>query len=164
MNNKLRQLSMGLVLMVCAHVALAQGWGVYNDDKYGFAMLMPVGTVFAEREFGDGWAELFAEHDGVKFYALTKLGTYASPEEIEALGVKLTGISGNYWKQINSGKGENGWTWFRTVEAGLGERLVFGDYGLGPRGSYLIVVDTTETDYRHYKSDYKEWYRSIRLY
>ena len=141
-----------------------QGWGVYRADDYGFSMLMPIGTSYEEREYGGGWAELRAEYDGVKFYALVKLGENATAEEIERLGVDLTGIPDRYWSTIDKGRDENGWVWYRTVEASSQGRLVVGGYGIGRRGSYLLILETTERDYRDYKSDYKDWYNSIHLY
>lgn len=155
------------VLAMCVPASvLAQdeGWATYYANEHGFSMLMPVGTQFVETQYGGGWAQLNAEYQGVRFFAMTKLGEYATAAEIEDLGVKLTGIPARYWKQINDGEHEHGWTWFRTVEASNGGKLVVGDYGIGPKGSYLIVLETTESDYRAYRSDYVDWYNSIRLF
>ena len=124
---------------------------------------MPEGTLFVEKEFGGGWAELWAEYEGVKFYALVKLGEQATPEEIERVGVKLTGIPASYWEQINEGWDEAGWNWYRTVEASRDGVLIFGDYGTGRMGSYLLILQTTERDYHEYEADYETWYKSIRL-
>ena len=119
--------------------------------------------VFWEREFGGGWAELWAEYEGVEFYALTKLGEHATPKEIERVGVEITGIPARYWKQINEGRNEAGWIWYRTVEASDGTNLVIGDYGTGRMGSYLLILVTTELDYWEDESDYETGYQSIRL-
>ncbi len=164
MRRSLRSVAMGFLLMTSAGWATAQdGWVTYVAEDYGFSMLMPEGTTFVEKEYGDGWGELFAESDGVKFYGLAKLGEQATPEEIERVGVKLTGIPAQYWKQINEGKNESGWNWYRTVEASNKGVLVLGDYGTGKMGSYLLILVTTVSDYEEYESDYEAWYRSIRL-
>ena len=164
MKNAFASVVFGLVMVIASGSVVAEGWGTYRADEYGFSMLMPAGTRFVEREYGGGWAELFAEHEGVKVYALTRLGEFATAEEIEALGIQLTGIPDHYWRLINEGANQNGWTWYRTVEASDGHTLVVGDYGTGTRGSYLIVLITSEADYRAYKSDYIDWYNSIRVF
>ncbi len=50
------------------------------------------------------------------------------------------------------------------VEATSGGRLYIGDYGTGPSGSYLLLLETTESDYNAYRSDYVAWYESITLF
>lgn len=153
------------ILLLAAGPANADdGWVRYTAEDYGFTMFMPEGTVYAEREGRNGWAELAATYDGVDFYALTKRGEQASAEEIERVGVALTGLPDRYWKTVNSGRHQNGWNWYRTVEASDGDTLIVGDYGTGPSGSYLLIVVTTEDDYFLNKSDYIEWYNSIRLF
>lgn len=139
------------------------GWVKYEDKTFGFSMLMPEGTRYVEKETEGGWGELWAEYEGVKFYALAKLGEKATAEEIEKVGVKLTGIPSKAWKTINKGENEGGWIWYRTVEASDGKTLVIGDYGTGKKGSYLLVLVTTEKDYEEHKADYATWYQSIRL-
>ena len=73
----------------------------------------------------------------------------------------MTGVDGRHWKVINEGRNENGWNWFVTVEASVNGQLYFGDYGTGPKGSYLLMLRTTERDNRQHESDYKAWYESI---
>ncbi len=77
--------------------------------------------------------------------------------------MNLTGIPASKWKTINKGKNEAGWIWYQTVEASSGGKLVVGDYGTGKKGSYLLILVTTEEDYQVHKSDYHTWYDSIRL-
>jgi hypothetical protein len=153
------------LLMIATLTLAAQpdGWVQYRAKEYGFSMLVPQGTRFTEKESAGGWGELWGEHEGVKLYALAKLGEQATPEEIEAVGVKLTGIPASAWTQINEGENQGGWKWYRTVEAVRNGKLIVGDYGTGPKGSYLIILQTTVSDYEENKADYKTWYQSIRL-
>jgi len=50
------------------------------------------------------------------------------------------------------------------VEATDGTVLLFGVYGTGPKGSYLILLQTTVKDYEEHKADYRKWYDSITLF
>src|SRR5262245_3329679 len=142
----------------------ADGWDTYRSDKYGFTMLTPSGTQFKERELGGGWGTLEATHEGIKFLAIGKLGAPATPEEIETFGVRLTGLAPQQWKQVDRGQNQNGWKWYRTVEATDGRVLLFGGYGVGPKGSYLLLLQTTVKDYEEHKADYQKWYNSITVY
>lgn len=142
----------------------AERWAQYNAPDYGFSMLVPVGTKLIERQQVGGWGELWADHDGVKVFAEIKLGDPASRDEIEKVGVRITGIPGKYWTTIGSGRHVDGFTWYRTVKAVRNGKLYIGDYGTGKMGSYLLVLQTTPHDFAEYNADYRKWYQSIRLY
>lgn len=157
-------IQMFLGVLIVVSVVAAEDWGKYESDEYGFSMLVPEGTVFAEKEASDGWGFLYAKSEDVEFYAMAKLGTQATADEIEKVGVKVSGIPDKYWKVIDKGEKKNGWNWWQTVEASDGHTLVFAGYGTGPKGSYLCFVKTTEADYNQYKADYRKWYDSITLY
>jgi hypothetical protein len=141
----------------------AQEWVQYTSVDYGFSMKVPSGNGLIEKARNDGWGSLYAEHEGVEPFAWAKLGTQATPEEIERFGVRVSGIADRHWKIINRGTNQDGWTWFRTAEASDGRVLIIADYGTGPRGSYLLLR-TTEEDYAKHKADYTTWYEGIRLF
>jgi hypothetical protein len=65
---------------------------------------------------------------------------------------------------VGRGQNRNGWNWFHTVEAVAGQQLIFGGYGTGPKGSYLVLLQTTVGDYEAHKADYRRWYDSIALF
>jgi hypothetical protein len=153
-----------LVLGWCFAAIAADGWATYRSDEYGFSMLVPPGVKFTEKEHGGGWGSLEATHGGIRLLAIGKLGEHATAEEIERFGVRVTGIAPANWKQIDRGQNRNGWNWFRTVEAVAGQQLIFGGYGTGPKGSYLVLLQTTVGDYEAHKADYRRWYDSIALF
>lgn len=153
----------GVVALVCATPSAAQEWKTYDAGEYGFSMLIPSDATVSEKEWGGGWGGLFSDYEGVKLWGLAKLGKKHSAEEIEEFGVKLTGVPADAWKQVGKGTDDNGWIWYRTVEATKGGVLVFGGYGVGPKGSYLLVMKTTVADYDAHKADYKKWYDSVTL-
>ena len=41
--------------------------------------------------------------------------------------------------------------------------MVFGAYGVGAKGNFLLYLETTPADYNDHKADYDKWYESIRL-
>ncbi len=154
----------GLCALGFTVLAAADEMQEYRSEKYGFAMRVPADTRLVEREYGDGWGGLYAEVDGVDLFGAARLGSDASPEEIERFGVSLTGISADHWTRIEEGEDRNGWKWYRIVKAEAEGRLIFGGYGTGPKGSYLLVLRTTAGDFAENRADYDEWIRSVRLF
>jgi len=126
-------------------------------------MLVPQGTYFKEVEYGNGWGSLTADYDGIRLFAIGKLGSKESASEIEKYGVKVTGVPYHSWRKIDEGNYSNGWTWYRTVEANSKGRLLFGGYGVGGKGSYMLVLTTTPEDFESNRADYMKWYNSIQL-
>lgn len=158
-----------IALVATASVGLTQGWAReqwarYSAPDYGFSMLVPVGTRLVEGQQFGGWGELWAVHQGVKVFAIIKLGEQASRKEIEKVGVRITGIPGSEWTTIGSGRDVAGFNWYRTVKAVRNGKLFLGDYGTGKMGSYLLVLETTPSDFKQYNADYRKWYQSIRLH
>lgn len=167
MKTSMRAMLVAPVLIAVLGVAPARAgerWVRYEARDYGFSMLVPAGTRLVEREQYGGWGELWAEHEGIKLFAMIKLGDKASRAEIEQVGVHITGIPGDDWTTIGKGANVAGFIWYRTVEAVRKGRLFLGDYGTGQMGSYLLVLQTTPSDFERYKADYKTWYQSIRLH
>ena len=159
-----RLFSVFLFAGVLCSTVLAIDWTTYRSNEYGFEMLVPSGTKFAERDFGSGWGALVADADGVKIYAVGKLGEQATAEEIESFGVKVTAIPASAWKAVDSGRNSNGWSWYKGVEAWNGDEVVYGGYGVGPRGSYLLLVKTTGADYSAHESEYRQWFDSLTVF
>ena len=157
------QLLCGAFLVSLAAIALASAWVAYESKAYGFAMLIPAGTATKESEFGGGWGGLAAVHEGVKLFGLAKLGERATDEEIEKFAVQTIGIPASAWTQIDQGKDWNGWSRYRTFQAAQGSKLVFGAYGVGQKGNYLVYLETTPADFKEYKADYEKWYASIKV-
>jgi hypothetical protein len=143
--------------------ARADEWTLYEAREYGFAMLVPEGATLREREYGGGWAGLYGESEGVELFGLARLGEPASAEEIERFAVEATGIDDDAWEEVDSGSG-GGWRWYRTVRARSGGRVIYGGYGTGPRGSYLLLVRAPASDFDAARADFEHWYESVRLF
>jgi len=149
-------------LLAMVQVGAAADWQYYEAKKYGFSMLVPTGVTVKEREWAGGWGQLWAEYEGVKLYGLSKMGAKESDGDIEKFAVRVIGIPAGEWKMIDAGRGR-GWERYRTFEAVRGNALYFGGYGVGPKGNYLLYLETTVSDYNEHKSDYIKWYESVRL-
>ncbi len=156
-------LAMMAVLLLSSAVFASDGWKKYKATDYGFSMLIPEGTEVHSKEYGGGWGGFYCGEDPVHLYGVAKLGKPASAEDIENFGVELTGIPHEDWKEVSKGKNENGWTWYKQVRAEHGKDLVFGIYGVGPSGSYLLILQTTKENFKEYKADYDKWYGSLKL-
>jgi hypothetical protein len=152
-----------LLLASLAAIAVASDWVEYESKPYGFAMLIPAGTSTKESEWSGGWAGLTATSDGVKLFGLAKLGARATDEEIEKFAVQTIGIPAGGWSQIEEGKERNGWNRYRIFQATQGSKLVFGAYGVGLKGNYLLYLETTPADFKEHRADFDKWYRSIRV-
>jgi hypothetical protein len=136
----------------------------YEASEHGFTMSIPAGAKVVERERPGGWGGIYVRHDGVEFYGLAKLGKQHDEDEIARFAVKETGIPESRWKAVHSGKGEHGWKWYKIYRADQGDKVVFGASGVGPKGSYLLFVRTTKSDFSAHEAAYEKWVESIRLH
>jgi hypothetical protein len=55
-------------------------------------------------------------------------------------------VPADKWKTLDKGSDRNGWKWYETVEINDGETIVFGGYGIGPKGSYMMLMKTSVAD------------------
>jgi hypothetical protein len=151
--------------MVPAVSAAAQeGWQPYKAGAYGFSMPVPQGTKLTEKEFDGGWGGLHANYEGVELFAVARLGEYASAEDIEKFALRLTETTSDTWTEVDKGRNARGWYWYRVVTATKGDTVVFGGYGIGHAGSYLLLLKTTKQDFKEHEADYKKWYEGVRLH
>ena len=88
----------------------------------------------------------------------------ATREEIEAYSVKLTQMSTEAWELVDEGEATSGWAWYRTFRASVDEKAIFGSYGSGPKGSYVLLLKTTDEDLRVHQEGYWDWCASIQLH
>lgn len=158
-----------LLTLLAAGLALpaqAQNWSVFKSDRFGFAMLVAPGTQWAARDYGQGWGGIRARTGVLEFAAIVKLGTFASPQELGASAVLLTGIPARAWTKTDEGRGKAGWKWWQTykVTNDAAGRVLFTVLGTGQRGSYVLFLGTTQADFAAHNALYDQWYRSLTLY
>jgi len=156
------------ILMLLAGLALhalaqAQDWKYYEARDYGFSMLIPTGAGIQTREWGGGWGGIASTYEGVRFYGLAKRGPQESDADIEKYALNVIGIPASAWTKTDQARNVRGWERSYVFKANVGARLLFGMYGVGKKGNYLLYLDTTPGDYMDHKADYDKWYESIRL-
>lgn len=152
----------GLFAFASTGRASAQNWQNYTAADYGFSMMVPAGTELKTKDFGGGWGGLTGESEGTTVIGIAKLGVQEKAADIEAFGVSVTGIPAAKWTLVDEGTG-NGWTWYRTVSAAEGSKQIFGGYGTGARGSYLLMLVTTPEIFNAHRADFDAWYESVKL-
>lgn len=153
-----------LSLIALALAATSADTMTYKTTEYGFAMEVPTSTRFVEKEHPGGWAGLVASVEGVQLSGLTQRGASPEPEAIEKFAVRVTGVGADHWQLVDQGKNDRGWRWYRTVVAQSGDKVAFGGYGVGKKGAYLFLLETTRADFEAHKSAYEQWYASIQLF
>lgn len=152
-----------LAVLTFGTTAFAQDWKIYQAKSYGFSMLMPTGTKYQTREWGGGWGGMSASYEGVRFYGIAKLGRKESDADIEAYALRTIGIPAGAWTKVDQGTNRRGWERYYTFRANVGARLVFGAYGVGPQGNYLVYLETTPADFSEHRAEYDKWYDSVQL-
>ena len=154
-------------MFVIALVALGTGcgksWEKYSSEKFGFSMLVPKDTKLVSKDYGGGWGGLSADVNGVEIYGAARLGVQAELAEIQAFGTIASGVPLSAWTKESDGKDANGWTWWHTYRASAGDKLLYAVLGTGAKGSYLLFLRTTSSDFEAHKDDYQKWYSNIAL-
>jgi len=160
-----------LAVSLVAVPAVAKGkhkhkhlWVKYEAKEYGFSMNVPRGTKFKEKEWKDGWAGLYANYRGVQLWGLTHKGVKHTVPQFQIFGVLVTGIPGKKWKLVEEGKNDNGFKWYKVHQAEKGKHVVFALYGVGEKGSYMLVLKTTRKSFNKDKDKYLRWYNSINAF
>lgn len=162
----MRRLVSLAVALLSAGTAAADGWQVFKSDRFGFAMLVAPGTAWVAQDFGDGWGGMRAQKGVLAFVGIVRLDRFASPAELERSAITVTKVPAGAWRKTDEGRNANGWKWWRTYRASLTakERVIFAVLGTGKRGSYMLLLETSESDFAAHEALYEQWYRSLTLY
>jgi len=153
---------LAIAALLLSASALAD-WKYYEAKKYGFSRMVAEGASLSTREYSGGWGGISGSSEGVKFHGQAKLGAKESNEDIEKYAVNLIGVPASAWVKTDQLTNTRGWERGYVFKANVGSRMLFGMYGVGAKGNYLLYLDTTPDDYMNHKKDYDKWYESIRL-
>ena len=138
-------------------------WTTYFAPFYGFSMKVPKGTKFKDKEWKDGWAGVHANYRGVQLWGVTHKGVKHTVPQFQVFGLIVTGIPGDKWEVVEERNGKNGFEWFKVHRAKQGKHVVFALYGVGEKGSYMLVLKITQKSFKQDKEQYLRWYRSITV-
>jgi hypothetical protein len=159
-----------IVLLVSCLAAATTGgaadWSIFKSDRFGFAMLLAPGMRWEARDFGSGWGGIAARKNEVLFLAIVKLGYQARPRELGDAAITLTRVPAAAWRKVDEGRNLAGWKWWETYEArnSATGRVLFTVLGTGRRGSYILCIETSASDFKAQNAAYQKWYRSLTLY
>ena len=116
------------------------------------------------KEEKGGWGMLEAKNDVATIWAIAKLGKPHTPAEIEDYGIQVTGVASKYWKLLSKGEKTNGWVWYRVYQASDAKWVIRAVLGVGPKGSYLLILKTTTADEMANRAAYLAWVKSVKLF
>ena len=87
-----RAVALVTLLLAGPGSARADGWQVFKSDRFGFAMLVAPGTAWVAKDWGDGWGGIRAEKGVLAFVAIVKMGSFATPADLERDAIALTRV------------------------------------------------------------------------
>src|SRR5262245_35995433 len=154
-----------LLVSLVSSSAFANDWSIFKSDEFGFAMLVPPGLELAGKNLGKGWAGLAGKKGDLAFLAVAKLGTFASAKKILAAASKLTKVPAKSWAKVDEASEHQGWKFLRAYHADRADgRGILSIVGNGPKGSYLMLLATTATDFEGNKQAYLAWIKSLTVF
>ena len=147
-----------------AHLIVDE-WQLVSFEKLGFSMLMPSDSYVTtfESQPVDDWVTLRANLQGALLLGLKSEKELATPTRLESMGARLAEIAFESWEILDEGEETAGWKWYRTFRASMMGESIFGVYGTGANGSYILLVKTSEEDLRIHGLAYTKWFESIML-
>jgi hypothetical protein len=138
-------------------------WKTFQSDEYGFRMAVPEKTKMVAGKW-NAWGGFYARLWPVHLWGIAKLGTKHTAAEIEAFGLTVTKTKPKHWKLIAQGKDKQGFEWFKIQKAQWLDHVAIAVYGVGPKGSYLLVLKTKKANYLLFKTAYDRWAQSVQLF
>ncbi|HET9314012.1 MAG TPA: hypothetical protein VFQ51_00420, partial [Vicinamibacteria bacterium] len=88
-------------LVLFAGSLRADGWQVFKSDRFGFAMLVAPGTAWEAQDWGGGWGGMRAQKGVLEFLGIVKVGSFASPADLERDAIALTKVPGPAWQKTD---------------------------------------------------------------
>lgn len=152
-----------LLLATSASAKVAE-WKEWKNDTYGIKMLVPQKMVLVGKKFDSGWGGLLGKIADVEMFVIGKLDTSPTLKEMQAFGIKVSGVPAKHWRVIQQGRGKNGWAWHKTYRADGRARALFAILAQSKKASVIIFLRTSRPTLRRNVADYTTWYRSITAY
>jgi hypothetical protein len=141
----------------------APTWKLFDAPKFGFKMEVPKKTKLTATAVGK-WGGFYAKIWPAHLWGLAKLDAKHTPAEIAAFGLKVTKTKAKHWTLVTEGKDKQGFEWFQVHKIQWRNHVAIAISGVGPKGSYLLVLKTLKTNYLRFEKHYKRWHESILVY
>ncbi len=142
MRSVLASLVLASTLFVSPTALAADATTSFHSDEYGFTMAVPAGMELEGAKLGK-WGGVHGKIDEAEVWAVGRLGEKFKPWPIQAFGIHVTKIPAKHWRVTKHAKNEGGWDWYRVAFATDGKDVVWAKYGVGPQGSFLVLLKTT---------------------
>lgn len=154
--------TLAVVLLSSARVQ-ANGWHRHRAKRLGFSLLVPNGASIVDRRWPGGWVGLMAAHRRARIFGVALPGKKNTAAQIRALGERISGIEHRHWTVNKTYKAQNGWVWYSVARAASGDKVALAVYGLGRKGSYLMVLVTSKANARRQRIALARWTRLVKL-
>lgn len=141
----------------------AGGWKRHREARLGFSMLVPRGGEVTRRTWAGGWRGIQINHRRATLFGVTMPGKKNTADMIRALAERLSGVERRHWTVIKTVKARRGWVWYCPASAAHGRKVVRAVYGLGRRGTFLMLLITDRGEARKSRSAHRRWARSVHL-
>jgi len=159
------------VIMVLAALAIifisasaqASTWKRLKSKKLGFSMLVPKGAKVEDRTWPGGWVGLQAERKGIKVLAAAMLGKKNTAILMREFAQQITGTERKHWTVIKTVKARGGWVWYCPAKARHNKNAFFAVYGIGRKGTYLMLLITSRAGARKHRAALVRWTRGVKL-
>lgn len=143
--------------------AHARAWKRHKSARLGFSMLVPGGAKIVDRAWPGGWKGVQASHRGKKVVGVALLGKKKTAALIRALAEQISGMEYKHWTVQKTVKAKRGWFWYTTARAAHDGKVAIAVYGLGRRGTYLMLLLTTRADARRHRAAHARWIRGASI-
>ncbi len=129
----------------------------------GFEVFIPAGARVEDRSWAGGWVGMQAHTAPVQVTGATIPGQRITAWQMRAFAEQLSGIPHDRWIVENTYKARSGWTWYCTARAEQGDAVARAVYGVGLKGTFLLLLVTDVADARRSRAAYTRWTRTTRL-
>lgn len=143
--------------------AHAEPWKRHESKRLGFSMPVPRGAKIVDKAWPGGWVGLQADHKGLKLFGVATLGKKKTAALIRAVAEQISGMERKHWTVKKTVKSKSGWVWYTIARAAHGKKVALAVYGLGRKGSYLMLLVTTEADSRRRRAAQARWTNGAKL-
>ena len=164
MRTRIVALAAPLTAMILASApAHADSWKRLRPDKLGFSMRVPRKAKVVDMVWPGGWDGIQAQGKGVKLFGISMLGKKNTAALIRGFAEQITSLERKHWTVKKTVKAKGGWVWYTIARAAHGDKVATAVYGLGPKGTFLMLLVSTKKKARKDRAAHARWSRTVKL-